>query len=279
MSRPLRFALNRMVAPSLALPAFIQLTQGLGCDALELRNDLPGVELDDGTPATEVRALCQAAGLRILSINALYPFDVWNDERRAQALRLAAYARDCGAEGLVLCPLNDRGDPRDAAQRARDLRTALSELAPILRDHGVLGFVEPLGFPESALRLKRQAVEAIRAIGGLDVFRLVHDTFHHHLAGETEFFAELTGLVHVSGVAAGEVPVEQLRDAHRVLVEAADRLGNVAQLERLLDDGYRGALSFEPFAASVHALPDVAPALAQSMRLLQERLSCSAAPA
>ena len=279
MSKPLRFALNRMVAPSLALPAFIQLTQGLGCDALELRNDLPGVELDDGTPATEVRALCQAAGLRILSINALYPFDVWSDERRAQALRLAAYARDCGAEGLVLCPLNDRGDPRDAAQRARDLRTALSELAPILRDHGVLGFVEPLGFPESALRLKRQAVEAIRAIGGLDVFRLVHDTFHHHLAGETEFFAELTGLVHVSGVAAGEVPVEQLRDAHRVLVEAADRLGNVAQLERLLDDGYRGALSFEPFAASVHALPDVAPALAQSMRLLQERLSCSAAPA
>jgi len=279
MSKPLRFALNRMVAPSLALPAFIQLTQGLGCDALELRNDLPGVELDDGTPATEVRALCQAAGLRILSINALYPFDVWNDERRAQALRLAAYARDCGAEGLVLCPLNDRGDPRDAAQRARDLRTALSELAPILRDHGVLGFVEPLGFPESALRLKRQAVEAIRAIGGLDVFRLVHDTFHHHLAGETEFFAELTGLVHVSGVAAGEVPVEQLRDAHRVLVEAADRLGNVAQLKRLLDDGYRGALSFEPFAASVHALPDVAPALAQSMRLLQERLSCSAAPA
>ncbi|KUM43669.1 TIM barrel protein [Pseudomonas sp. EpS/L25] len=279
MSRPLRFALNRMVAPSLALPAFLQLTQQLGCDALEIRNDLPGVELEDGAPATEVRALCQAAGLRILSINALYPFDVWNDERRAQALRLAAYARDCGAEGLVLCPLNDRGDTRDAAQRARDLRTALSELAPILRDHKVLGFVEPLGFPESALRLKRQAVDAIRAIGGLDVFRLVHDTFHHHLAGETECFAELTGLVHVSGVDDAGLPVEQLRDAHRVLVGEADRLGNAAQIERLLAEGYRGVLSFEPFAASVHERPDIAPALAQSMRLLQERLGCAVATA
>lgn len=279
MSRPLRFALNRMVAPSLALPAFLQLTRQLGCDAVEIRNDLPGIELADGTPADEVRALCQAAGVRILSINALYPFDVWNAERRAQALELAAYAQACGAEGLVLCPLNDRGDRRDAAQRARDLRTALSELAPILRDHGVLGFVEPLGFPESALRLKRQAVEAIRAIGGLDVFRLVHDTFHHHLAGETEYFAELTGLVHISGVDDAGLPVERLRDAHRVLVGAADRLGNAAQLERLLDDGYRGALSFEPFAASVHALSDVAPALAQSMRLLQERLGCAVATA
>lgn len=279
MSRPLRFALNRMVAPSLALPAFIQLTKGLGCDALEIRNDLAGVELEDGTAAAEVAALCQAAGVRILSINALYPFDVWNDERRAQALKLAAYARDCGAKGLVLCPLNDRGDPRDAAQRARDLRTALSELAPILREHGVLGFVEPLGFPESALRLKRQAVDAIRAIGGLDVFRLVHDTFHHHVAGETEYFAELTGLVHISGVDAVGLAVEQLRDAHRVLVDEGDRLGNVAQLERLLADGYQGALSFEPFAASIHELPDIASALAVSMQLLQERLSCAVATA
>ncbi len=275
MSQSLSFALNRMVAPSLALPSFIQLTQQLGCAALELRNDLTGVELEDGTPATEVRALCQAAGLRILSINALYPFDVWNDERRVQALRLAAYARDCGAEGLVLCPLNDRGDRRDVAQRARDLRTALSELAPILRDQGVRGFVEPLGFPESALRLKRQAVEAIRAIGGLDVFRLVHDTFHHHLAGETEYFAELTGLVHISGVDNASLPVDQLRDAHRVLVGEADRLGNAAQIERLLADGYRGVLSFEPFAASIQALPDVAPTLVRSMRLLQERVGCT----
>ena len=41
---------------------------------------------------------------------------------------------------------------------------------------------------------------AIRAAGGEGCYRLVHDTFHHHLAGETAFFPEWTGLVHISGV-------------------------------------------------------------------------------
>ncbi len=99
-----------------------------------------------------MRELCAVPGITVLSINALYPFDVWNDERRAQAIKLATYARECGAQGLVMCPLNEPGDTRNDAQRAAGLRTALSELAPILREYGILGFVEPLGFEESALR-------------------------------------------------------------------------------------------------------------------------------
>lgn len=272
MSQPLRFALNRMVAPKLALADFIALAKALGSDAIEIRNDLKGAEIEDGTPASQVRGQCQAAGVRVLSINALYPFDVWNDERHAQAHKLAAYARECGAEGLVMCPLNDPQDARSSAERARDLRTALSALAPILRDHGLLGFVEPLGFVECSLRTKRQAVDAIKSIGGLDVFRLVHDTFHHHLAGEQEFFPELTGLVHISGVEDGALPINTLRDAHRVLVGVGDSLGNVSQIERLLRSGYTGHLSFEPFAGSVHEMSDVKPALLASIEYLLERL-------
>src|SRR5476649_2383066 len=104
MSKPLRFALNRMVAPRLSLPAFIELAVTLKADAIEIRNDLSGVEIEDGTEPERVRELCAAKGITVLSINALYPFDVWNDERRAQAVKLAAYARDCGAQGLVMCP-------------------------------------------------------------------------------------------------------------------------------------------------------------------------------
>lgn len=272
MSQSLRFALNRMSAPRLPLDQFLDMALALGTDAIEIRNDLKGVEMEDGTPPERVRELCQQKGVRVLSINALYPFDVWNEERRAQTLKLAAYARDCGAEALVMCPLNDRNDPRDEAERARNLRTALSEIAPILREHGILGFVEPLGFEECSLRHKRKAVEAIKAVGGLDVFRLIHDTFHHHLAGEQEFFPEMTGLVHISGVEDGEVPLADIRDGHRVLVGDADILGNAPQLRELLAQGYTGHCSFEPFAETVHALDDAAAALEQSMDYLRERV-------
>ncbi|MET0845414.1 MAG: TIM barrel protein [Pseudomonas sp.] len=269
MSKPLRFALNRMVAPRLSLPAFIDLAVALKADAIEIRNDLKGVEIEDGTAAGQVRELCAAKGITVLSINALYPFDVWSDERRVQALKLAAYVRDCGAQGLVMCPLNDRADRRNEAERASGLRTALSELAPILRDHGILGFIEPLGFEECSLRLKRTAVDAIEAVGGLDVFRLVHDTFHHHLASEHEFFPELTGLVHISGVEDAEAPLATIRDGHRVLVGEGDILGNAAQIDTLLSRGYSGYLSFEPFADSVHDLANIQQALGASMDHLQ----------
>ncbi len=265
MRQPLRFALNRMVAPHLPLADFIALAVSLKADAIEIRNDIEGIEIEDGTSPQEIRRLCTRQGLRVLSINALYPFDVWNAERRAQAIRLATYARDCGAEALVMCPLNDRTDPRNAAERATDLRNALHELAPILREYAILGFIEPLGFAECSLRRKRQAVEAIEAIGGLDVFRLVHDTFHHHLAGEEAFFPELTGLVHISGVEDGAAPLASIRDGHRVLVGEADILGNTAQIRHLLATGYSGHLSFEPFAQSVHGLTDIRQAVGASM--------------
>ncbi|WP_349617053.1 TIM barrel protein [Azotobacter salinestris] len=269
MTPSLPFALNRIVAPSLPLAEFLDLARALKAGSIELRNDLTGNEIEDGTPPERVRDLCRAKGVRVLSINALYPFDVWNNERRAQALKLTAYARACGAEGLVLCPLNDPADPRSRAERVRGLRTALTALAPILREHGLLGFVEPQGFESSALRRKHDAVEAIKGIGGLDVFRLVHDTFHHHLAGEQEFFPELTGIVHISGVEDRQVALAEIRNGHRVLVGEADLLGNAEQIRRLLELGYRGPFSFEPFAESVHALPEIRPALQESMRHLQ----------
>jgi len=269
VSVSLSFAINHIVTPRLDFPGFAALARALAITDVEIRNDLPGVVLQDGTPATSVRAVAAAAGMRVLSINALQRFNVWSDARAAEAAQLADYAHACGASALVLCPLNVREDGRDEGQRQTDLRHALAALKPILAARGITGLIEPLGFEESSLRTKRVAVEAIDAIDGADRFALLHDTFHHYLSGETEIFPARTGLVHISGVENRALARSEIRDAHRVLVGERDILDTIKQIRDLTASGYHGPFSFEPFAESVHALPDVAGALRDSMAFIR----------
>lgn len=245
------FALNHMVAPRLPLPQFIEKAKALGIDRIEIRNDLDGNAILDGTTPDTVRSLTLAAGIEILSINALQRFNEWTPARAAEAEELAGYAAACGARALVLVPVND-GSGRAEGERQGNLRVALKGLMPILEKHDIVGLVEPLGFQICSLRSKREAAEAITAIGGGDRFRLVHDTFHHVLAGEPDLFPERTGLVHISGVEDQAVSIDDMRDPHRVMVGGKDRLDNIGQIRALLGAGYRGAFSFEPFAAEVH---------------------------
>ena len=254
----MRFALNHIAAPKVPLDAFFALARDLGLTEVEIRNDLPDVV---GTvPPEAVRAAAAAAGVTIVAVNALYPFNVWSGDLPDRAVALADYAEAAGARALVMCPLND-GTPVAPA----DLVAALAAMAPILRARGLLGFVEPLGFPISSLRTKAEALAAIDAAGGADVYRLVHDTFHHHLAGETAFFPERTGIVHISGVVDPAVAVEAMLDPHRVLVDAGDRLENLPQIRTLVAAGFAGPYSFEPFAPDVHGLADPGKALRESI--------------
>lgn len=263
-------ALNHRVAPSASLAAFFDLAVALGVTDVEIRNELPGVAIADGTPPETVRREADARGLTILSINALYPFNIWTPERAQQAAALIDYAAACGAKGIVMCPLNDAAYEAGPDERSGALREALTALAPLLRKAGIVGLVEPLGFPECSLRLKRDAIAAIDAVGGADVFRLVHDTFHHHVAGETDVFPDRTGLVHISGVVDGAVDRDDMKDAHRVLVDAGDRLDNLGQIRALAAAGYTGPLSFEPFADSVSNAADIRGLLEESIAFVRE---------
>ena len=180
---------------------------------------------------------------------------------------MADYAAASGAKALVMCPLND-----GTAVSFDDLVAALKAMKPILEERGLTGLVEPLGFPVSSLRTKAEAIKAIDAADGGDVYKLVHDTFHHHLAGETEFFPERTGLVHISGVVDPTVSVADMLDAHRVLVDGGDRLENIAQIRALEAAGYDGPYSFEPFAAEVHELEDPVAAVKDSIGHISQAL-------
>ncbi|MBY5427358.1 TIM barrel protein [Rhizobium leguminosarum] len=267
----IRFALNHMAAPSLAIDDFFALARSLGTDAVEIRNDLSGNAILDGTHPEVIRQAAGCHGLTIISINALQRFNEWNATRAAEAQELIDYAGASGARALVLVPKNDGTGCADGERQA-NLRQSLIALKPMLEEAGIIGLVEPLGFEICSLRSKTEAAEAIRELGAESTFRLVHDTFHHHLAGEAATFPQLTGLVHISGVDDPAVSVADMRDSHRVLVNADDLLDNAGQLRALLQAGYTGPFSFEPFAAEVHALKDPAGALRASMEYLTARV-------
>ena len=125
MTQAFHFSLNRMSAPRLPFDRYVALCQRLGVDTIEIRNDLDGVEIADGTPAATVRATAEAGGVTILTINALQRFEQWNAERADEATVLADYAAQCGARALVVCPTNSRGDTRSADVRHADLVKAL----------------------------------------------------------------------------------------------------------------------------------------------------------
>jgi 2-keto-myo-inositol isomerase len=194
----IRFALNHMAAPSLAIDDFFALARSLGIDAVEIRNDLSGNAILDGTQPETIRQAAARHGVTIISINALQRFNEWNATRAAEAQELIDYAGASGAKALVLVPKNDGTGCADGERQA-NLRQSLIALKPMLEEAGIIGLAEPLGFEICSLRSKTEAAEAIRELGAESTFRLVHDTFHHHLAGEAATFPELAGLVHIRG--------------------------------------------------------------------------------
>jgi 2-keto-myo-inositol isomerase len=175
----------------------------------------------------------------------------------------------------VLVPNND-GSGRANGERQANLRIALKALTPILERHNLIGLVEPLGFESCSLRLKSEAVDAIASLRLEERFRLVHDTFHHHVAGEEALFPEYTGLVHISGVTDQRVSIDDMRDSHRVLVTSNDRIRNAAQIAALISERPDLLLSFEPFSDAVHASKTIETDLKDSMNFISGAVGAAA---
>ena len=268
-----KFALNHMACPTLSPLEMLDMVAELGIYAVELRNDVRENSISDIDQAHAIAKRAITKGITVLSINALYPFNIWEDERAEQASHLAELASASGAQMLVCCPLVSADYDANDAERGEQLRVALRELRPILESKGLIGCIEPLGFPISTLRFKADAITAIHDIGGEGTFRLVHDTFHHRGAAETEMYASMTGLVHISGVENTGISFDEMLDAHRLFVGPADRLDSVGQVRQLLDTGYQEYISFEPFAEDLWHQSDPAAAIKSCMDFVREQLT------
>ena len=262
----LPFALNHMTAPTLGWEPFLDLAKGLGCMGVEFRNDLKSPLFGGADPAV-VKAAVAKRGLRFLALAEVMMFNDWSDAIRAEAEALMLIAVAAGAEAVSLIPRND-GVATDRKDSFKVTELALRELLPMLKAHGLKAMVEPLGFAVCSLRYKDVLAEVIDAVGGKGTCFIVHDTFHHALAGFGPIYPDLTGIVHVSGV-KDAIYLDDMRDPHRVLVDGDDVLGNVAQIRALRAAGYTGPVSYEPFAPSVHALTDAGPDLRASMEFIR----------
>ena len=264
------FALNRMCLPHRPPAEFLALARKAGAPGIELRNDLAGLEIGDGSDLKRVREQVEGAGLTIVSVNCLADFNVLTPSKLDEAEALFKSAAALGAPAVVLCPTFEPIYDWSAGEAQRNLRKALASLQPLLDKVGVKGLVEPLGMPHSTLNRQVHALEAVDGLtDGWESYGLLHDTFQFWRASDTEFFPDRISLVHVSGISNTHMARQDLREPDRGFVFVDDRSETVSQLNRLRAAGYRGWVSMEPFDPQVQQDPDIAGKLWASFGFLE----------
>jgi len=263
----LNFALNHMTVPSFSMKGVQALARELDMAGLELRNDLDCPLFDGQLPTTEM-----IADLTVFALAEVKAFNSFNDVTISNSVALMDLAVACGAKAIVLIPQVGGEEISSTG-----LRTAMTELGPELAQRGLVGLIEPIGFVNSTLRDKSDVVALMDELTVGSHFGLIHDTFHHYLAEDVSIYPDHTRVVHISGVTNLDVELEDIRDAHRVLVDANDRLGNIGQIIELLRGGYSGPLSFEVFSPDIHALSDPKAALSRSIRFIENAVLADAA--
>jgi len=258
--RKSNFSLNRIILPELNLEEFLKLTSELGLSKVELRNDLPGAGIIDTYSPEQFKELTTKYGIKILSINALQKFNLGEalPDALKELRKLIDLSGSIDCDAIVLVPNNDVNDKRSEDVIFDETVSALKAFGPLFEGSGIIGYVEPLGFKECSLRSKVIAMKAIQK-SGCNRLKIVHDTFHHYLGPdtldifETDYDISYTGLVHVSGVES-DIQTHQYKDDHRILISPDDKLKNSEQIKLLVEQGYDGAISFEPFAKEIQTM-------------------------
>jgi 2-keto-myo-inositol isomerase len=233
-----KISLNRIIYPKLELEDFFEFTKALDLNKIELRNDLPGGEIINGYSHEQLKELSKKYGVEILTINALQKFNLAAilPETIKELKKLINLSLSIGCNAIILCPNNDVNDKRNSEEIFKETVKTLKTFGPLFQDNGMQGYLEPLGFEECSLRSLVTAMKTIQE-SGYPVYKIVHDTFHHHLGPDT--FDTIKNDYDIS---------------HRVLVTEQDRLQTKEQIELLLKLGYAGNISFEPFSQKVQEM-------------------------
>ena len=146
----LSFALNQIMLPEASFTDFIYFAKKLDIHAIEIRNDIKTNLIKENEPI-KVREESEKNSIKILSINALQKFNLWNSDRKEELINLCEYAEKANISSIVLVPLND-GSIQSEKDKKKLLEVSLNSINNILQDYNVKGLVEPLGFKKSSLQ-------------------------------------------------------------------------------------------------------------------------------
>lgn len=251
-----RFCINRKIAPALSIEDFFKVVQKCGLNKVEIRNDMPSGKILDDLTVDQFNALTHKYGLEVVTINALYPFNLPSAraELTKKAEEMLDIAKKVNCKAVIMCPYNET-DTRAFGQREADTADSIKYFTTLFAKYGIQGLVEPLGFPISSLRSYNLAGKLIESVNS--PFKLVLDTFHHHLACLPLDKFDLTidvgqiGLVHLSAVEDTR-PVDQLTDEERLMLSPKDVLKSKEQVVQLEKFGYKGIYAFEPFSSTLN---------------------------
>lgn len=274
MNIPLdRFCVNRKIAPNLTIEQFFQLVSECGINKVELRNDMNTAGVIDDLSVDQFNQLKQKYNIEVISINALYPFNIIDDSLKNKAKELIKIAQQIDSKSLVLCPFNETLSisPQEKEKLIADSVNYFNDLFVNAK---VQGLIEPLGFNSSSLRSFSFINNLIQQTNVH--FKLVFDTFHAYLSEVDE--AEMKkinidniGLVHISGVTEA-IERDLLADEHRVMLSPEDILKSKQQINQLEVLGYQGIYSFEPFSSQLNtwSYTDIISAIKTSIRYINE---------
>jgi len=263
------FALNRIISPNLSFNHFIKLVKKTKLQNIEIRNDLLTNKIENEN-LRYIKEITSKNKIEIISINALQKFNIWNKDREKELLFLCKYAKKIGCKGIVLVPLNT-GEYTEYRLRNKILIIALKQIEIIINDFGLIGYIEPLGFKTSSLRLKSEIAKVINSLPKKSNLMILHDTFHHYLSQEKEIYSELTGLVHISGVDK-KIKKKEMKDDDRVLINENDIIGNLEQIDKLISEGYKKIFSLEPFSKKIQNISNPSSEIIESVDYLLKNI-------
>lgn len=256
------FCINRKAAPGLDLKDFIRMVADLGIKYIELRNDITGkvdnsTILDDYQPE-EIKALLDEKGIQVVDINAQGNMDLAAklDENITSLEEMIRIGRVLKVKNILFCPVRDENDSRTSEEKHQGAVSNMRAYSKLLKENGMSGLLEPLGFMDSSLRTPWEAQEVIKD-AGVDNFKLVADNFHYYLANvtqadfDTKVDPQMVGLVHLSSV-INHKNREDLGDADRIMLDENDIMHADDHARMFENSSYSGLYSFEPFSPGLY---------------------------